>query len=107
MIRRPPRSTLFPYTTLFRSGETGESRTGWPARRQVSPPGSGRSCRAQESPCAVLAREPYWRENQKTTQRGCAPPRREGSAQRKKEPAGFCAPLKDTRRIPKTNHHLV
>src|SRR5438876_5411542 len=24
MIRRPPRSTLFPYTTLFRSGE-GES----------------------------------------------------------------------------------
>src|SRR6266480_6513722 len=27
MIRRPPRSTLFPYTTLFRS----------PARRQVGP----------------------------------------------------------------------
>src|SRR5690242_21207967 len=26
MIRRPPRSTLFPYTTLFRSGDaTGES----------------------------------------------------------------------------------
>src|SRR2546425_8406266 len=24
MIRRPPRSTLFPYTTLFRSGEGGE-----------------------------------------------------------------------------------
>src|SRR2546427_5113635 len=23
MIRRPPRSTLFPYTTLFRSGESG------------------------------------------------------------------------------------
>src|SRR5947208_10703173 len=23
MIRRPPRSTLFPYTTLFRSGEEG------------------------------------------------------------------------------------
>src|SRR3989442_14112961 len=23
MIRRPPRSTLFPYTTLFRSGQTG------------------------------------------------------------------------------------
>src|SRR3712207_6994698 len=26
MIRRPPRSTLFPYTTLFRSGGTGEIR---------------------------------------------------------------------------------
>src|SRR5690348_17955541 len=24
MIRRPPRSTLFPYTTLFRSVESGE-----------------------------------------------------------------------------------
>src|SRR2546426_9806140 len=25
MIRRPPRSTLFPYTTLFRSGFVGEA----------------------------------------------------------------------------------
>src|SRR2546430_3265753 len=24
MIRRPPRSTLFPYTTLFRSSDSGE-----------------------------------------------------------------------------------
>src|SRR2546422_7215103 len=28
MIRRPPRSTLFPYTTLFRSWATGESSDG-------------------------------------------------------------------------------
>src|SRR3712207_7614728 len=27
MIRRPPRSTLFPYTTLFRSGEALNSET--------------------------------------------------------------------------------
>src|SRR2546427_356113 len=27
MIRRPPRSTLFPYTTLFRSGVTGSGKT--------------------------------------------------------------------------------
>src|SRR5438445_12825056 len=26
MIRRPPRSTLFPYTTLFRSNRSGASR---------------------------------------------------------------------------------
>src|SRR5258708_17690050 len=26
MIRRPPRSTLFPYTTLFRSAEGGDLR---------------------------------------------------------------------------------
>src|SRR2546430_10909118 len=30
MIRRPPRSTLFPYTTLFRSNEIRQSE---PARR--------------------------------------------------------------------------
>src|SRR2546425_11221236 len=28
MIRRPPRSTLFPYTTLFRSGERTFERVG-------------------------------------------------------------------------------
>src|SRR3712207_7350862 len=28
MIRRPPRSTLFPYTTLFRSARTGPDHTG-------------------------------------------------------------------------------
>src|SRR3712207_7744443 len=28
MIRRPPRSTLFPYTTLFRSDEAGHEQLG-------------------------------------------------------------------------------
>src|SRR3712207_6913671 len=28
MIRRPPRSTLFPYTTLFRSPRSGRARGG-------------------------------------------------------------------------------
>src|SRR3712207_6872525 len=32
MIRRPPRSTLFPYTTLFRSGQHAE-----PAGRALEP----------------------------------------------------------------------
>src|SRR3712207_8150210 len=39
MIRRPPRSTLFPYTTLFRS--LGRRRCGCPAR--AAPAGPGRS----------------------------------------------------------------
>src|SRR3712207_8192084 len=30
MIRRPPRSTLFPYTTLFRSGLHGRARRAGP-----------------------------------------------------------------------------
>src|SRR3712207_6990066 len=34
MIRRPPRSTLFPYTTLFRSGECHA----FPPRYQVPKP---------------------------------------------------------------------
>src|SRR2546422_7833311 len=29
MIRRPPRSTLFPYTTLFRSQHTGQHCREW------------------------------------------------------------------------------
>src|SRR5256885_17194621 len=33
MIRRPPRSTLFPYTTLFRSVGIGRPRRSVPARR--------------------------------------------------------------------------
>src|SRR3712207_7044239 len=33
MIRRPPRSTLFPYTTLFRSGPAGVPRVLRPLRR--------------------------------------------------------------------------
>src|SRR5260221_14297576 len=32
MIRRPPRSTLFPYTTLFRSPRPGGTARRWPAR---------------------------------------------------------------------------
>src|SRR2546427_9595194 len=30
MIRRPPRSTLFPYTTLFRSGVHARKPAAWP-----------------------------------------------------------------------------
>src|SRR5687768_18302036 len=35
MIRRPPRSTLFPYTTLFRSDERRVPDLGRRARRQL------------------------------------------------------------------------
>src|SRR2546430_6982444 len=38
MIRRPPRSTLFPYTTLFRSTRTRRGDSGWYRA-------SGQSCR--------------------------------------------------------------
>src|SRR2546430_5980501 len=35
MIRRPPRSTLFPYTTLFRSHPSGDRRISVRQRRLV------------------------------------------------------------------------
>src|SRR3989339_1941119 len=35
MIRRPPRSTLFPYTTLFRSRKSKDSRNGSEGSVQV------------------------------------------------------------------------
>src|SRR3712207_7299457 len=37
MIRRPPRSTLFPYTTLFRSAMDGSGRPHQAVRRGVPP----------------------------------------------------------------------
>src|SRR5256885_2427926 len=57
MIRRPPRSTLFPYTTLFRSRPGGPPRHPWSA-------GRARSChrRSEEhtselqSPCNLVCR---------------------------------------------------
>src|SRR5215472_18118293 len=48
MIRRPPRSTLFPYTTLFRSG--------WSWRRACPrrPAGPGPRCRRSEEHTSEL-----------------------------------------------------
>src|SRR2546430_17383661 len=59
MIRRPPRSTLFPYTTLFRSG--GHGLRGPAASTGAAPHGTGG------------AREPTWR----LGRRKCIAPRSE------------------------------
>src|SRR2546429_2912654 len=48
MIRRPPRSTLFPYTTLFRSGD-GRGR-------RLPPGGAGRATEHRQRAAGVLAR---------------------------------------------------
>src|SRR5258707_8866209 len=61
MIRRPPRSTLFPYTTLFRSVERGVrfielycgSGSGWDAHENVEENHS-KWCRASDKPVAGL-----------------------------------------------------
>src|SRR2546427_3962204 len=48
MIRRPPRSTLFPYTTLFRSAGTGGlvGCVGRSLSRADTAPGAGKTFRA-------------------------------------------------------------
>src|SRR3712207_7630309 len=52
MIRRPPRSTLFPYTTLFRSPRSGIVNS------VVSPPKPGKpgARNLQPAPCSPLLR---------------------------------------------------
>src|SRR2546426_9183871 len=37
MIRRPPRSTLFPYTTLFRSPRQGQQKKNVPVEQRMRP----------------------------------------------------------------------
>src|SRR3712207_8347603 len=48
MIRRPPRSTLFPYTTLFRSAGSGEVAQ----RDRRAPLSAGARLRSAEGACA-------------------------------------------------------
>src|ERR1051326_2236308 len=55
MIRRPPRSTLFPYTTLFRSRHFNQSfrnqhYAAYKAQRDASPP----ELDAQGDPCVEM-----------------------------------------------------
>src|SRR5690348_17564418 len=55
MIRRPPRSTLFPYTTLFRSLDTMRSRISSVQRSSSNTPGSRTASvceqKLQPAPC--------------------------------------------------------
>src|SRR2546430_7308817 len=59
MIRRPPRSTLFPYTTLFRSEGSGAARATlrgtWKAMKRPAPEST--EVRASSSPSTFRARD--------------------------------------------------
>src|SRR5689334_23507334 len=57
MIRRPPRSTLFPYTTLFRSTRR---RTSPSARRDDVPPRAGSPVWSPASPGTADRSPPSW-----------------------------------------------
>src|SRR5260221_6732120 len=75
MIRRPPRSTLFPYTTLFRSSRgarfaprTGRRRFGheelWPAAARTIPLGGGQATRTVWEPAPTDRSEEHTSELQ-------------------------------------------
>src|SRR5437764_10174797 len=57
MIRRPPRSTLFPYTTLFRSGGGGARHVRLPAAGPASRVPQGEGARGARE-AAVRRRHP-------------------------------------------------
>src|SRR3712207_7610162 len=54
MIRRPPRSTLFPYTTLFRSKKRPMPTAPW---HQAAPKGGSPSTAGQSSPLSSRSEE--------------------------------------------------
>src|SRR3712207_6988678 len=56
MIRRPPRSTLFPYTTLFRSGPAAHGARG-PAHRWRPGPAGARGAADGPAPAGARSEE--------------------------------------------------
>src|SRR3712207_7451982 len=69
MIRRPPRSTLFPYTTLFRSARTGAITLGSPPNSPlVRDPGPA-VCRRRCLPhCSLCGRAEAVRSEEHTSE---------------------------------------
>src|SRR2546422_1558740 len=71
MIRRPPRSTLFPYTTLFRSQEGRSRPWGSPRTRRLDGLKRSALCKdfmkAVAPPCHVPARR--YTQRERPTQR--------------------------------------
>src|SRR3712207_7389314 len=70
MIRRPPRSTLFPYTTLFRSGAVARTRAR--RRRLAHDVGPGHAVRADPDGPRAERRVPGARRVGRPLARGAA-----------------------------------
>src|SRR3989440_7163069 len=90
MIRRPPRSTLFPYTTLFRSWSHTRRRRYSTARKSATQHATTTNCACGRSTCP------------KVTSRGCATTRdrkstRLNSSHDQISYAVFCLKKKKTR----------
>src|SRR3712207_2570788 len=102
MIRRPPRSTLFPYTTLFRSRRSGRRRLGHP-RAESAQQGCGDKVLAGVANGDALRPQGHsdrqtqelWRRHKRAKAQG-RPPSTQGPQQSGRElpsthaPAGTC-----------------
>src|SRR2546426_7277393 len=66
MIRRPPRSTLFPYTTLFRSHFGG-----FPSEAAATSPDASASDHSPPAGAAQERRNPGEKRRHQTGSRGC------------------------------------
>ena len=74
MIRRPPRSTLFPYTTLFRSTEATRSEPVFPTKREGPARGRRRHTVAAEAlvpPDAGSSRRDSYRDSRRNSVHKC------------------------------------
>src|SRR2546426_3624381 len=71
MIRRPPRSTLFPYTTLFRSSASAIVRSSHSSRARLHVGNGSPACTSPNaSPCTLeiaFTSRPNWRQDRKST----------------------------------------
>src|SRR3712207_8402953 len=100
MIRRPPRSTLFPYTTLFRSAGTGRALGQERAPDVVQEAGGvglGARLRRQAGRARDLLRE--GRQDRKST--------RLNSSHANISYAVFCLKKKNSKNIPITSIHAL
>src|SRR3712207_8790611 len=101
MIRRPPRSTLFPYTTLFRSDNA------------YRPPGSVHQFRTAKPAAASSRRTPSRRNFADTSVSNCSPRSEEHTSELQSRQYLVCRLLlekkknyKPNRLIPYANYHI-
>src|SRR2546428_4837814 len=96
MIRRPPRSTLFPYTTLFRSQESEEAAASAPGARQELAAARIGSIGGREAGSSRSRRSP------RCKARGAGSPSRE-----RRQPLGLTRALRGTRLPARTRDFLA
>src|SRR6202162_3706936 len=75
MIRRPPRSTLFPYTTLYRSNDTATTEIYTLSLHEIGRARVGKECRSRWSPYHSTAKGERERRARARLQRANPPPR--------------------------------